>query len=94
MKSSWVRMARSGRDRRRDALDDRLVEGADHPPAGLLAVGSPDDELGDEVVELRADDVALLVAGVGAHAEAVGEAEARDASRAREEATARTDPRR
>ena len=53
-------------------------EGAEHAPAGVLAVLAPDDELGDEVVVVLADGVAVVVAGVDAGAEAVGPAEAGD----------------
>ena len=44
------------RDERRHALDHVLVERAQHAAAGALAVGVPDDELGDERV-VEADDL-------------------------------------
>ena len=70
MKSGCSRIAQVGGDVGGDALDRHLPEGPQHAPPGLLAVGAPGDELGDEVVVVLADGVALAVAGVDAHAEA------------------------
>ena len=44
---------------RRDALDRVLAERAQHPPARPLAVGVPDDDLGDERV-VEPDDLRAL----------------------------------
>ena len=57
------------------------AQGAQHAPAGLLAVVAPDDDLGDQVVVELADRVALVVAGVDPDPEAVRPAEAGDRPR-------------
>ena len=61
-----------GGDRRGDTLDHEFVERPDRAGDGDLAVAAPHDQLADEVVVVLADLVARLVAGVEAHAEAVG----------------------
>src|SRR5205085_3637296 len=58
--------------------------------AGVLPVRAPHDDLGHQVVVELAYDVAFLVARVGAHADAVGTAEAVDgAGRGQEAAPGR-----
>jgi hypothetical protein len=42
-------------DQRLDAVDDELVERAQHPPARVLAVDAVDDELRDHRVVQRRD---------------------------------------
>jgi hypothetical protein len=54
------------------ALDHHFLEGAAGPLQGLRAAGSGDDELGEHGVEVSADDVTLLHAGVNADAGAGG----------------------
>ncbi len=58
-----------------------LAQRPQHPPSGVFAVVAPDDDLGDEVVVELADRVALVVAGVDPHPEAVRPAEAGDRAR-------------
>ena len=60
-----------GRDRRGDAADLHLLEGADRAGDRRRAVLAPHDQLADEVVVELADLVAGLVAAVEADAEAV-----------------------
>ena len=69
-------------------------QGPQHAPAGLLPVVAPGDDLGDEVVVVLADGVALVVAGVDAHAEAAGAGEAGDGARATGGSARRRGPRR
>ena len=66
-------------------FDLGLAQGAEHAPARVLSVASPDDELGDEVVVVLADGVAFVVARIDTRAEPVGPAKARDRSRRRQE---------
>ena len=70
------------------ALDHCLAQGAQHAAPGLLPIGAPHDHLGHQVVEELADGVALLIAGIGAHAVAVGAAEPGDGARRRQEPAA------
>ena len=58
------------RDQRLEALDLVLAERAQHARGGLLAVGVPDDQLGDHRVVHRRDLAARADAGVDAHARA------------------------
>src|ERR1700730_7621369 len=83
-----VRVAENGEvggDRRLDTLDLGFLEGADHAVAGGFTIAAPGHELGDEVVVVLADRVALVVARVDARAETVGPSEARDGPGRREE---------
>ena len=75
-----------GRDGGGHPLDLGLSQGPQHAAAGLLAVGAPHDQLGHQVVVELADRVAFVVAGVGAHAVAVGPPEAGDLAGRRQEA--------
>ena len=71
------------------ALDDVLAECAEHPAAGALAVGVPDDQLGDQRV-VDADDLRPLGhARVDAHAGPGGLAVRADRAGGGQEALAR-----
>ena len=75
-----------GRDRRGDALDDRLAEGTQHPSPSRLAVLSPHDDLRHQVVVELADGVTRLVARVSPGAETVRRAKTGEAPGTRQEA--------
>ena len=73
--------------RRRDALDGRLFDRAQHAPSRAFAIGRPHDELGDEVVVVLGDRVARDVPGVEAHARTRRLIKARDGAGRRNELT-------
>ena len=65
-----------------DALDDEEVERPPHAGDRLLAVAAVDDQLGDQRVVVRRDDVVLVAVRVDAHAGAAGQVEGRELARA------------
>src|SRR5699024_5707415 len=77
------------RDDRRHALHHVLVESACRTGERLVAVLAPRDELGQHRVELTADGVALLDAGVQPDARAGGLVVPRDGAGGREEVASR-----
>ena len=77
------------RHERRHALDDELVERAQHAQAGALAIAVPDAQLGDQRVVEPDDLVALLDPRVDAHAWAGRLCVAHDAPGRRPEPRAR-----
>ena len=76
------------RQRRRDALDLELVERPARPLQCLVAVLAGDDELGEQGVEVAADDIALAEAGVDAHAWPARRVPGGEHARGRQEAAA------
>jgi len=77
------------RHERRHALDDELVERAQHAQARTLAIAVPDAELGDQRVVEADDLVALLDPRVDAYARTRGLGVADDATGRRPEARTR-----
>ena len=73
-------------EQRRRALDDELLERAQHPAARMLAVDVVDDELRDERVVEIGDLVSRPHARVDAHADATRLPIGRDPPRRRQEA--------
>ena len=76
-------------EQRRHAADRVLVEGAQHPPASMLAVGPMNDELRDQRVVERRDLIALRDARVDADTRAAGLAVQRDPAGRRQEPVSR-----
>ena len=67
MKSGCASTARCAGTVVGHTFDLGLGQGAQQPPPGAVAVRAPRHDLGQQVVVVLADDVARLVAGVGAH---------------------------
>jgi hypothetical protein len=88
MKSGWLRIALWAGVVVATPSTIELVERPQQPLAGLLPVAAPHDQLGDEVVVVLADLVALGVAGVEAHERPVGDLEPGDGAGGGEEAAA------
>src|SRR3954467_10668690 len=77
------------RQRGRHALDGQFIQGAAGALQRLLAGRAEHDELGEQRVELAADDVARLDAGVDADAGAERDVEGGHGARGGEEVAAR-----